>query len=113
MLHRKIMALFLAALMLLSLVGTAGAEEADGGRRLTLYWRDDGADYDKCDVWVWFPGKDGGGHLFEPCDYGVKCVIDVPEGVSEVASSCGRTARTRAESPGVRPPRISTATALP
>ena len=84
MLHRKIMALFLAALMLLSLVGTAGAEEADGGRRLTLYWRDDGADYDKCDVWVWFPGKDGGGHLFEPCDYGVKCVIDVPEGVSEV-----------------------------
>ncbi len=55
-----------------------------GCNQLTLYWFHDSADYDKCDVWVWFPGKDGHGELFHPCAYGVKCVVNVPEDVEEV-----------------------------
>jgi len=56
----------------------------DGCNQLTLYWTAPDADYDKCDVWMWWDGQGGGGHLFHPCDYGVKCVVNVPESVSEV-----------------------------
>ncbi len=71
--------------------GTAG-----NTRRLTLYWTSPDADYEKCDVWIWFPGKDGSGHLFEPCDYGVKTSVDVPEDVDEV----GFIVRRDCSSPG-------------
>ncbi len=67
---------------LLPLLAVSGA--AEGTRRLTLYWTSPDADYEKCDVWIWFPGKDGSGHLFEPCEYGVKTSVDIPEGVDEV-----------------------------
>ena len=59
-------------------------EKEPGCRQLTLYWNHPSADYSKCDVWIWFPGKDGGGNLFHPCAYGAKCVVNVPEDVSEV-----------------------------
>lgn len=59
-------------------------EREPGCNQLTLYWYHDSADYDTCDVWVWLPGKDGHGVLFHPCDYGVKCVVNVPEDVGEV-----------------------------
>ncbi len=59
-------------------------EREPGCNQLTLYWRHDSADYSKCDVWVWFPGKDGHGELFHPCAYGVKCMVNVPEDVTEV-----------------------------
>ncbi|MBR0199021.1 MAG: type I pullulanase [Oscillospiraceae bacterium] len=68
----------------------AGAEEEfflekeEGCRQLTLYWKHPDADYSKCDVWLWFPGKDGHGELFHPCAYGVKCMVNVPEDVEEV-----------------------------
>ena len=59
-------------------------EKEPGCRQLTLYWTRSDTDYDKCDVWIWFPGRDGHGELFHPCAYGVKCVVNVPEDVSEV-----------------------------
>ena len=88
---KRCLALLLAALLLVSALIGAGAEEGEyflekqpGCRQLTLYWNDPEADYAKCDVWVWFPGKDGSGTLFYPCDYGVKCMVNVPEEVNEV-----------------------------
>ena len=57
---------------------------AEGSRTLLLYWTNDDQNYENCDVWVWFPGKDGRGILFEPCDYGAVCTVEVPEDVSEV-----------------------------
>jgi len=59
-------------------------ERPEGYRQLTLYWTAADADYDACDVWIWWDGQDGGGHLFHPCPYGVKCVVNVPEAVDEV-----------------------------
>ena len=73
---------FFLALTLLLPVFSCGAAEST--RRLTLYWTSPDADYSKCDVWIWFPGKDGSGYLFETCEYGVKISVDVPEGVDEV-----------------------------
>ena len=107
---KKRIALLLAALLLASLLAgcaetapesapepsaapeieTPAAEPAEEPERepgcnlLTIYWYHDSANYDKCDVWVWFPGREGRGVLFQPCDYGVKCVVNVPEDVSEV-----------------------------
>ena len=55
-----------------------------GCRQLTLYWKSPNGSYDNCDVWVWYPGKDGHGELFHPCAYGAKVVLNVPEEVEEV-----------------------------
>lgn len=75
----------LAFCLVLALVVPAlSLASAGGTRQLTLYWTSPDADYEKCDVWIWFPGKDGSGHLFEPCDYGVRTSVEVPEGVDEV-----------------------------
>ena len=55
-----------------------------GCRQLTLYWNNPSGSYDNCDIWVWFPGRDGHGELFHPCAYGAKVVINVPQDVEEV-----------------------------
>ena len=82
---KKMLAVLLVVMLALPMALTAGAEGVpEGSRRLTLYWTSEEADYATCDVWIWFPGKDGSGHLLEPCDYGVKVSVDVPEDVSEV-----------------------------
>ena len=78
---KKILALFLILALACSVTPFAAA---DGARTLVLYWSNDSVDYAACDVWVWFPGKDGHGVLFEPCDYGVRCTVEVPEDVAEV-----------------------------
>ena len=49
-----------------------------GTRQLTLYWKKPGADIKTCDVWMWWEGGDGSGHLFTPCAYGMKCQVNVP-----------------------------------
>lgn len=89
---KRLLALLLALSMLFPLLGQAedAAEETfvlerePGTRQLTLYWKHPATDYSRCDVWMWFPGKDGSGQLFHPCDYGVKCVVNVPEEIKEV-----------------------------
>ena len=87
----KCLSLLLAATLAFSVPAAALAEEEEyslekepGCNQLTLYWNSPGTDYAKCDVWVWFPGKDGSGQLFHPCAYGVKCMVNVPEDVKEV-----------------------------
>ena len=79
---KKLLALALCLALLLAATAALGDETS--GRTLILYWNSPDAAYETCDVWIWFPGKDGSGHLFEPCDYGVKCVVQVPAGVEEV-----------------------------
>ena len=59
-------------------------QREDGTRQLTLYWNHPSGNYDKCDVWVWFPGADGHGERFHECPYGAKIVLNVPQDVSEV-----------------------------
>ena len=59
-------------------------EREEGCNLLSFYWYADGVDYSKCDMWIWFPGADGHGYLFHPCDYGAKVMLNVPEDVSEV-----------------------------
>ena len=56
----------------------------DGCNQLTFYWDGDGTDYDKCDMWIWYPNADGRGYPFHPCDYGAKVVLNVPADVTEV-----------------------------
>ena len=98
MTHKRILAFLLALLMLAPFLAPAGRtaalaeasgeeytlERVPGCRQLTLYWKHPTADYETCDVWIWFPGKDGHGERFHPCAYGVKCVVNVPEEVEEV-----------------------------
>ena len=102
---RRSLSWLLALLLAVSALAGAWAEEGEyflekepGCRQLTLYWVDPDADYSKCDVWVWFPGKDGGGTLFYPCDYGVKCMVNVPEEVNEV----GFIVRKNCSDPGAK-----------
>ena len=56
----------------------------EGTRQVTFYWYAEDADYDTCDMWIWYPNADGHGYLFHPCDYGVKVVLNVPESESQV-----------------------------
>ena len=85
---RRAAAIGLLLAMLFTLAVPAAAEDpgepAEGMNRVIFYWYGDGADYDTCDMWIWFPNADGRGYLFEPCDYGVRVVLDVPESVSQV-----------------------------
>ncbi len=55
----------------------------DGYNQLTFYWNNSSG-YENCDMWIWLPNQDGKGHLFHPCEYGGKVVLNVPEGVEEV-----------------------------
>ena len=55
-----------------------------GTNQLIFYWYSSGADYSKCDMWIWYPDADGHGYLFHPCDYGVKVVLNVPDDITEV-----------------------------
>ena len=59
-------------------------EREAGCNQLTFYWYGNGVNYDKCDMWIWYPNADGHGYLFHPCEYGVKVVLNVPEDITEV-----------------------------
>ena len=59
-------------------------EPEEGMKQLTLYWNRENTDYSKADVWIWFPDKDGQGYLFYPCEYGVKCMVNIPEDIDSV-----------------------------
>ena len=55
----------------------------EGYNQITFYWTYPGL-IENCDVWAWWDGKEGSGYLLHECDYGVKAVINVPEGVEQV-----------------------------
>lgn len=63
---------------------------------LVLYWTRGNGVYDNCDIWYWYEGKDGSGHLYEECDYGVRVILYIPVGVEKV----GFIARTDCSDPG-------------
>lgn len=100
MMKKRLLALLLAASMLAGCgaqtaepteVTTEAATEPaeynlpkeEGYNQLTFYWDGD-TDLSKADVWVWWDGKDGSGHLLYPCAYGAKAMINVPEGIEQV-----------------------------
>ena len=59
-------------------------EKEDGCNQLTLYWKADSINFETSDMWIWFPGADGRGYQMYPCAYGAKCMINVPQDVTEV-----------------------------
>ncbi|MBO4384480.1 MAG: type I pullulanase [Clostridia bacterium] len=67
-----------------------------GTNRLVFYWSCPGVNYDKCDMWIWYPNADGRGYLFHPCEYGVKVMLNVPEDITEV----GFIVRKNCSNPG-------------
>ena len=69
--------------------------EADMNR-VVFYWYNETGDYSKCDMWIWFPGADGHGCLFTPCEYGARVELDVPADVTEV----GFIVRRECSAPG-------------
>ena len=105
---KRIVCLLAVLLMVFSVPGglpavpSAAAEEEymlpreEGTRQVTFYWYGDGADYSTCDMWIWYPGADGHGYLFHPCEYGVKVVLNVPESESRV----GFIVRRNCSNPG-------------
>ncbi len=66
-----------------------------GYNRVEFYWQGK-ADLVTSDMWIWWDGKDGSGYLFEECDYGFKCAVDVPEEIGKV----GFIVRTSCTEPG-------------
>ncbi len=58
-------------------------EREEGYNQITFYW-DGKADVETCDVWVWWDGKEGSGYLMHECNYGMKAMINVPEGIEQV-----------------------------
>ncbi len=55
----------------------------DGCNQVTIYWQGK-ASLETTDIWIWFPNKDGSGHVLHPCDFGGKVVINVPQDVTEI-----------------------------
>ena len=55
----------------------------EGYNQVIFYWNGSN-NYDNCDVWAWWDGKDGKGYRFHECSYGGKAVIQVPEGISQI-----------------------------
>lgn len=55
----------------------------DGYNQVTFYWTHT-MGIANCDMWIWWTGKDGSGNVFQPCEYGGKVVVNVPENITEV-----------------------------
>ena len=68
--------------------GEYDIETPEGYNKVTFYWVNpmfsSWADYETCDIWIWYDDVDGKGYLMEQCEYGAKVVINVPETVTEV-----------------------------
>ena len=62
---------------------TQPTTKADGTNQLTIYWDYDG-EISTASFWIWPEGGDGRGYLVTKCEYGVKCVVDIPEGITRV-----------------------------
>ena len=56
----------------------------DGYNQVTFYWNHPDADYETCDIWIWWGDVAGKGYTFHECSYGGKVIVNVPDGVAEV-----------------------------
>ena len=81
---RRIVCVILTLTLLLSSVVLAEQAAGEGENLIRFYWTSADGNYENCDMWIWFPGKDGRGYLFEECEYGGVVEIAVPEDVTEV-----------------------------
>ncbi len=87
---KRLTACILSLILLCTVLPLALAEEEytlereEGTNQLTFYWTADDADYETCDMWIWYPNADGHGYLFHPCAYGVKVVLNVPKDITRV-----------------------------
>ena len=88
--RRWLSAFIVLVLVLGSLAGfgaiaeTAELPPEEGTKQVRFFWSADNVDYEKCDMWIWMPGKDGRGYLFTPCEYGVTVQLNVPDDTEEV-----------------------------
>ena len=68
--------------------GEYDIETPEGYNKLTFYWVNpmftSWADYETCDIWIWHDDEGLGGVLMEPCEYGAKVVVNIPEHITEV-----------------------------
>ena len=55
----------------------------EGCRQLTIYYKR-AAGYKNCDMWMWYGDTAGRGYEMHRTAYGAKCVINVPDTVTEV-----------------------------
>ena len=55
----------------------------DGYNQVTFYWKH-ASGIENCDMWIWWEGKDGNGNVFQPCAYGGKVVVNVPENIGQI-----------------------------
>ena len=60
------------------------AERKEGYNLITFYWYNPLADVSKCDLWTWWDNGGGGTYLWEPCDYGYRVTLSVPDDITEV-----------------------------
>ena len=58
-------------------------EKEEGCNQITFYWDYQG-DASAASFWIWPEGGDGRGYLVYECDYGVKCVVNVPVDVTRL-----------------------------
>ena len=68
--------------------GEYDIETPEGYNKLTFYWKNSmfnsWEDYETCDIWIWYGDVGLGGVLMEPCSYGAKVVVNIPEDITEV-----------------------------
>ncbi len=69
--------------------GEYDIEVPEGYNKLTFYWvnplfTNGWSDYEDCDIWIWYDDVGLGGVLMEPCAYGAKVVVAIPEDITEV-----------------------------
>lgn len=55
----------------------------EGHNQVTFYWNYSG-DVSTADFWIWWDGKEGSGYGLYECAFGVKCVVNVPEGITQI-----------------------------
>ena len=55
----------------------------EGCNQLTIYWNYPG-DVSTAGFWIWPEGGNGYGYEVYPCEYGVKCMVNIPEDVTRV-----------------------------
>ena len=53
----------------------------EGTNQLTIYWDYDG-DVSTASFWVWPEGGDGHSYAVYSCEYGVKCIVNIPKDVT-------------------------------
>ncbi len=67
----------------------------DGHNQITFYWKTPNS-IESCDIWCWWGDTPGKGYVMHPWGLGGKVVINVPEGINEV----GFIVRTSCSEPG-------------